>query len=342
MSSPGPDSHRSVAVPDSVQGQRQTVDWRPAADLGLIRERAMMLWRIRDFMDRRGMLEVETAMLSRYGVTDPGIEALALTLRLPDRPRSLRRYLHTSPEYGMKRLLAAGSGSIYQICKVFRDNEIGCHHQPEFSMLEWYCVGADHRELMTQCVELLAELGIVDVRCRSYRQQFLEYTGLDPHTAPLAALRQRAETSSPVATGFRHRELLELLFADAVRMQGLDGCCLLYDYPECMAALARLSVTTEGYRVAQRFELYYDGVELANGYHELADAAEQRQRFHEDRTFRERSGQSLPEMDQSLLAALHQGLPDCAGVAVGLDRLLMVLAGVQEIASVQAFPCRAG
>ena len=322
-------------------------DWQPTVTLEVLKLRARLLERIRAFFSERGVLEVETPVLSTAAVTDPMLASMATRYTGPRFPRGQAFYLHTSPEFPMKRLLAAGSGSIYQICKVFRDGEAGRLHNPEFTMLEWYRVGFDYQRLMDETDELvmrlLAPTLSLDAPERlSYRETFRRHAGLDPHTA----------TSTDFATVAKaHKigvppELLtqndlavwrDLLLTHVVEpMLGQGRLTFIYDYPAAQASLARIQPGDPP--VAARFELYLNGIELANGFHELADADEQRTRFERQLHTRAASGQPLVPMDERLLAALAQGLPDCAGVALGFDRLVMLAAGARTIAEVIAFP----
>jgi lysyl-tRNA synthetase class 2 len=302
-----------------------------------------MLERIRFFFSARGVLEVETPALSRAATTDPHLASFVVPYHGPD-PRPL--YLHTSPEFPMKRLLAAGSGSIYQICKVFRDAEAGRLHNPEFTLVEWYRVGYDHRALMDEALALITQAldgkrTLATPEKLSYREAFERHAGLDPHRADAQALaaaikRRGIETGSDPA-----REpvdvLRDLLLTHLVEPQlGRGRLTALYDYPASQAALARIRPGDPP--VAERFEVYLDGIELANGFHELNDAAEQRARFGRDLARRKERGLPALPMDERLLAALEAGLPDCAGVALGFDRLAMLAAGARSIQEALPFP----
>lgn len=298
-----------------------------------------MLARIRAFFAARGVLEVETPMLSPAAATDPHLESLAVPVA------GGRRYLHTSPEFPMKRLLAAGSGDIYQICRVFRADEAGRLHNPEFTMLEWYRTGLDHHALMEEVAALVAELLGQEGRRASFerlsfRQAFEQVLGLDPHRAETERLAAAAaERGLSVQGALSREDWLDLLMA-AVIAPALpaDRGSFIYDYPASQAALARVVEDETGVAVAARFELFWGEWELANGFYELGDAREQRRRFEADLARRAAAGRGCPPMDTRLLAALEAGLPDCAGVAVGLDRLLMLLTGAERIDEVLAFP----
>lgn len=313
-------------------------DWRPGALHGALQARAALLASIRAFFAARDVLEVETPLLCSRGITDPAIEPLLVSGGLSVGSGS--RYLQTSPEYAMKRLLAAGSGSIYQISKAFRDGEAGSRHNPEFTLLEWYRPGLDHHQLMVEVAALVcACLGERPWQALSYRDLFRHSIGVDPFADSLPALQRKARELVDVGVLTGDRDLwLDLLLTHAVEpwLAG-QGLCFVYDYPPRQAALARLG-ERDGYRVGERFELYVDGVELANGYHELADAAEQRARFEDDNQRRRARGQPQRPLDEALLAALAAGLPDCSGVALGVDRLLLLATGETDIRRLLAFP----
>lgn len=319
-----------------------TDPWRPCADLPALRARARLLAELRAFFAERGVLEVETPILSAAANPDPAIEPLHLDAALTgDGPR--RRYLQTSPEFPMKRLLAAGSGPIYQVCKVFRLDERGRRHHPEFTMLEWYRPGFSLDELMDEVALLLRRLAPTDplpVSRISYRDLFYDGLGVDPWRTSPAALRAVAEARGIAGAGELDLDRdgwLDLLLCCCLEPElGCAGLTFVYDYPPSQAALARVM---PGERpVARRFELYWRGLELANGFDELADAAEQRRRFRQDLAVRAARGQDAMPADEHLLAALAYGLPACAGVALGLDRLLMCVLGADHIDAVLAFP----
>jgi lysyl-tRNA synthetase class 2 len=311
-------------------------DWQPTATFESLRVRAGTLASIRRFFADRGVLEVETPALSAAAVTDLHLHSVACRLDLDDRRT---RFLQTSPEYAMKRLLAAGSGPIYQTCKVFRDGERGRRHNPEFTMLEWYRPGFDHHRLMDEVEELLqAVLGVAAGERISYADAFRRHAGVDPHAASDGELRSRVVALGVAGVAELDRDdLLNLLLSHVVEPHlGSGRPSFLFDYPASQAALAR--VRPGNPPVAERFEVFLDGLELANGFHELADPGEQRRRFEADLVERRRHG--LPEVpvDERLLAALASGLPDCAGVALGVDRIVMRKVGTRDIADVIAFP----
>ncbi len=313
--------------------------YQRGASFETLRQRAAMLAAIRSFFATRGVLEVETPALSPAGVTDPAIESVIAEVR------SLgpgQQYLHTSPEFAMKRLLAAGSGDIYQLCRVFRDDELGRWHQPEFTLLEWYRVGWDELELMTEVADLVttarAAAGQVApsraVRV-SYAQALERVLGAPPDAATPELARRLATQGIDVPPGLEHDAILDLALGTVV-LASFDPAALtlVYDYPASQAALARLKRTTPP--VAARFEAFSGGNELANGFHELTDAQEQRRRFVTERQRRIAKGQHAPPLDEALLRALPS-LPDCAGVALGFDRLVALATNQDAVAPVLSF-----
>jgi lysyl-tRNA synthetase class 2 len=312
------------------------VDWQPAADLRSLRRRATLLATLRQFFAARAVLEVETPLLCRSGITDPAIEPFVIASDDSSQPP---RFLQTSPEYAMKRLLAAWGQPIYQISKAFRVGEAGARHNPEFSLLEWYRPGFDHHQLMTEVADLVqCCLGERALQKFSYRQLFQERLQLDPFTATSTMLEAVVRRHLDPGNLSGDRDLwLDLLMSHVLEPQlGRDAMCFIYDYPVSQAALARV-VQADDVKVGQRFELYVEGMELANGYCELTDAREQRQRFERDNAVRRGRGQCERPVDERLLAALAQGLPDCSGVALGVDRLLMLVSGMSDIRNVLAF-----
>ncbi len=300
--------------------------------------RADILARIRVFFAARGVLEVETPVLAHYPATDPQIHSLYARCAGPGVPAGETLYLQTSPEFAMKRLLCAGAGPIYQIARVFRDGERGRMHNPEFTLLEWYRPGFDHHALMDEVAELVCavlDLSAVSERL-SYAEVFRIHLGLDPHAAPTAELAACARAHGLDAPALDRDGWLDLLLSHLIQPRlGGERPLFLYDYPASQAALARLR--GDDPVVGERFELYLHGIELANGYHELGDAGEQRARFAQDNERRRAAGLPALPLDERLLAALAHGLPACAGVALGLDRLLMLAAGVRDIDEVMAF-----
>lgn len=309
-------------------------DWRPAASLDMLRRRAALLGRIRAFFEARGVLEVDTPLLGPAPSSDPQQQCLEVTL-----PGGARRFLQPSPEYAMKRLLAAGSGCIYQICKAFRAGEEGPRHRTEFTLVEWYRVGFDYRALIDEVAALVCGLlGRPPAQTFSYGELFERHAGLDPLTEPEEALWRRVaaagiEPSAALRAAGRDAALDLLLTRLIEPAIAPLGAVFVVDYPAGQAALARLRPDAPA--LAERFELYVDGIELANGFTELADAAEQRHRFEADNRRRQALGLPTVPLDEGLLAALRHGLPHCAGVALGFDRLLMLAAGIDDIAALR-------
>lgn len=312
------------------------MNWQPSAQLPALHARAALLQEIRSFFSDRQVLEVETPLLCSSGVTDPAIQPLMVehgdSITAP-------RYLQSSPEYAMKRLLAAGSGPIFQLARAFRDGEAGGHHNPEFTLLEWYRPDFDLPRLMTEVRELVTHcLGDMPCHTRSYRDWFMDLLGLDPMLATVAELEALARSELDPGMLSGDRDLwLDLLVSHLLQPRLAElGMCFVYDYPESQAALSRVD-RVDGVVVGRRFELYVNGLELANGYHELTDATEQRRRFELDNLRRREYGLSERPLDEHLLAAMSHGLPDCSGVALGVDRLLMLVLGAAKIGDVLAF-----
>jgi len=377
-----------------------TTDWRPTASIGALRTRAEVLAKIRVFFAERGVLEVETPLLGSAPVTDLHLSALSTRYRGPGCDEGRRLWLQTSPEFAMKRLLAAGSGPIYQLGKAFRDGEAGSRHNPEFTILEWYRPGWDHHRLMDEVAELIgAVLGsggnqrrgqrqrqqsatgseaatrgrsggeshapsdgrvpgsnfvrreqscvpgtpshrIGSMEKLTYAEAFQRHAGVDPHSATTGELAKTARSligsSAPDLADDRDG-WLELLLSHVVEPElGRGRPTFVHDFPASQAALAR--IRSDDPPVAERFEAWVEGIELANGYHELIDPAEQRRRFEADLAARRNRSLTKVPVDQRLLAALDHGLPDCAGVALGVDRLVMLAAGAERIDEVIAFP----
>lgn len=317
-------------------------DWQPTASRAALRERAGLLSYLRQFFAARDVLEVETPLLARHGVSDLHLDCImAHPGPASDFPGGTV-YLQTSPEYHMKRLLAAGSGAIYQVFRAFRDGERGVRHNPEFSLLEWYRPDFDDRALMDEVGELVCGWLGIDAPARlTYREAFLQHVGLDPFTLPLDELRDAVSgrAGNPVfADNFDRDTCLDFLMTHAVEPALVgEGAVFIHDYPASQAALARTR-DAGGCAVAHRFELYLDGLELCNGYWELTDAAEQARRFEADNALRRAHGKPEMAADDYLLEALRHGLPTCSGVALGLDRLLMCKLGTRDIRDVVAFP----
>lgn len=318
-------------------------NWRPAATFAVINARAAMLARIRAFFTMAGVLEVETPSCSTYGATDPTLESLTTGFRGPGYPDELRLFLHTSPEFFMKRLVAAGSGPIYQVCRVYRNGELGRLHNPEFSLLEWYRPGWNYQQLQGEVAALVAAVSgvVLPQQQISYAALFQHHLGIDPHSSDIDTLKACAvnrQIPGALTLNLDHTAAwLDLLLTHCIEPQlPKNSLVFIYDYPPNQAALAR--IRPDSPPVAERFELYLGGVEVANGFQELTDADEQQQRFVAELHYRKTRGLPAVPMDEYLLAALGQGMPMCAGVALGLDRLLMWLNRVEHIEQVLAFP----
>ena len=307
------------------------MNWQPSASLTTLRYRARVLRQIRDFFAARDVLEVETPLLSSATVTDAYIQSIPAMAG--------KYYLQTSPEYAMKRLLAANSGPIYQITKAFRHEEVGRFHNPEFSMLEWYRLGFDHHHLMAEVAELLnLVLQTPPPEKQTYAEVFMAFLNVDPHGATLEELATCAKKKNiAVQSDVTDRDTwLQILLNHCIEPHlGNDKPFFLYDFPASQAALAKVRPGDPA--LASRFEVYFKGMELANGFHELQDAKEQAQRFQQD--LAERKKKSLPAVpvDAQFLAALEHGLPDCAGVALGIDRLILLSSDAQHIKEVLSF-----
>lgn len=299
----------------------------------------------REFLTARGVLEVETPVLSRAGNTDPNIRSFVLEFTGPVHGGPRRRWLRTSPEFALKRLLAEGLGDCYELGRVFRDGEAGGRHNPEFTMLEWYRLGWDHARLAEETVLLVCEAlalvgrAPVSVRMLDFATLYREAFGFDPHSAPTDALRAPLADIAIDPEGLVRDDWFDLLMTHRLQPAfAIDAITVVYDWPATQCALARIRPEGSGDApsVAERFELYLGPLEIANGYHELTDAIEQRRRFERDHSLRAARGETLPSIDEALLSALPT-LPDCAGVALGVDRLLMGLLQTPRIADVLAY-----
>jgi lysyl-tRNA synthetase class 2 len=318
----------------------RTYHWRPSASIEVLRERALVLQKIRQFFAQREVLEVDTPVLSHASVTDAHLHSFCTQFTHPFSPQASTLYLQTSPEFAMKRLLCAGSGAIYQICKSFRNEEAGRFHNPEFTMLEWYRPGFDHLQLMTEIDELIQMVVGCDSAERvTYQDVFKQYLGYCPLTATLTDIKTLASQYGYAEIAANENEkdtLLMLLFSQHVEPKiGQDRPCFVMNFPASQAALARINPTNP--LVAERFELYFKGIELANGFHELTDGPEQLRRFEQDNVKRQHMGLEIMPIDHNFIAAIDYGLPACAGVALGIDRLLMLALNYSEIDQVIAF-----
>jgi lysyl-tRNA synthetase class 2 len=303
--------------------------------------RARLYASLRAFFAERGVAEVETPILSRAGNTEPNIDGFSTTFTGPVGAGPRQRFLRTSPEYPLKRLLAGGFGDCYELGRVFRNGEAGASHNPEFTMLEWYRVGFDHRRMMLECAQLVrAALALVErdaeVTAFSYREWFRRGLGIDPFMADERMLRGPLQEFRIDSDGLTRDDWLDLLVTHRLQPALPNGAVtIVYDFPASQCSLARIRPGQPP--VAERFELYLGRQELANGYHELNDATEQRARFEHDNARRRARGQPELPLDENLLAVLDR-LPDCAGVALGVDRLLMDMLGTPDIRGVLAFP----
>ncbi|MBQ4834246.1 elongation factor P--(R)-beta-lysine ligase [Pseudoalteromonas sp. MMG010] len=314
--------------------------WAPSASIATLKQRAHIMHTIRHFFYQRAVMEVETPSLSQASVTDVHLASFSTSFVGPGHAKGLPLYLQTSPEFAMKRLLAADSGAIFQICKAFRNEEAGKHHNPEFTMLEWYRPGFDEFALMDEMNALIKlVLQVPDAERVSYQQAFINALGVDPLTASVEQLQALAceQGFADIAQHEPDKDtLLQLLFCMKVEPTiGQQVPCFVYHFPASQAALAQICAHDE--RVAGRFELYYKNMELANGFNELTNANEQAQRFNQDNAYREQHGLAQVPMDKRLIQALEHGLPACAGVALGIDRLIMLATNKQQIKDVIAF-----
>ncbi|MGP9636235.1 EF-P lysine aminoacylase EpmA [Psychrobacter sp. AOP3-A1-26] len=325
--------------------------YAPTITLAMAQQRAQFINDIRQFFTSRQVLEVQTPLLSQAGNTDTFLQSVAAQITYQDKPCTY--YLHTSPEFAMKRLLASWQVPMYQICPVFRDNEIGVRHNIEFTMLEWYQPNYSLDDMAAELGELLEVLYGHPIVMSHYRyvDAFMDFVGIHPLTASLEALRAVAEDKGLIGFDFNNdvnstidskddirQSWLDLLFSHAVEPNlGHDLPTLIIDYPPATAALAKTALDKDGNKVAKRFELYINGIEIANAYDELADGAALRARFEQDNQLRQHH--NLPKMpiDEQLLAASDALIP-CSGIAVGVDRLLMVLTGAKSLEEVISFP----
>ncbi|GJM04734.1 MAG: elongation factor P--(R)-beta-lysine ligase [marine bacterium B5-7] len=309
------------------------IKWQPSASLEIIKKRAVLLQQIRNFMLSRDIMEVDTPILSHFGISDPYIQSMT-TSSAAEKESLL--YLHTSPEFCMKRLLAAGLGSIYQITHVFRNEESGKRHNTEFTMLEWYRTEFDYYQLMDEVTELLVSIGLTAPEKMTYAEAFMLTLQLDPHTVGSKQLQSLCQDNGWDADENDRHGLLDFIFSELV-MKNIKNTkpLIIYDYPECMSALASLKAGDPV--VSERFELFINNMEIANGFNELTDADEQLDRFEADLENRRNKGLAEPAIDKNFLAALQSGIPKCAGVAIGVERLLMVLSGKDDINAVSTF-----
>ena len=316
---------------------KSALAWPSGATLAVLQQRAQLTTAVRDFFAQRQVLEVHTPILGRGGSTDAHLASLSTQLSGLAEPVTL--YLQTSPEFLMKRLLACGIGPIYQLGPCFRDGEISWRHNPEFWMLEWYRPGWTLAELEAECCALVDQLlGAAPYRRLTYREAFVATLGLDPFQASLEALRDAAHHCSGIDAQQLDRDgCLDLLISHQIEPSFQGQRVVLYDFPASQAALAQIHQDAQGDAVAARFELYINGIEIANAYQELTSAQEQAARFHADQQQRALLGLPAVPADQHLLAALEAGLPECSGIALGFDRLVMLACNTASLDATQAF-----
>lgn len=316
-------------------------NWQPTASMEQLRQRAALISAIRQFFAERQVMEVDTPAMSHATVTDIHLHTFQTEFVGPGYADGSKLFFMTSPEFHMKRLLAAGSGCIYQINKAFRNEENGRYHNPEFTMLEWYRIGFDHHNLMDEMDDLLQLV----LKCgaaerMTYQHAFIDALGVCPLEGSMLALKEAAGKLglSDIAEPEEDRDtLLQLLFSIGVEAKiGQQVPAFVYDFPASQAALAKIN--PQDHRVADRFEVYFKGIELANGFHELDNPKEQLSRFEQDNAKRLEMGIKPQPIDYHLIGALEAGLPDCAGVALGIDRLIMLALGCDHIDQVTAFP----
>ena len=321
------------------------MSWQPTLTWEYAQKRAQILQEIRQFFFERNVIEVETPALSLGTVTDVHLEGFSCRydfLSHCSEDQSVNVYLQTSPEFHMKRLLASGYGCIYQIAKAFRHEQAGRFHNPEFTMLEWYRVGFNHFELMKE----VAELFKVILKCEeptqiTYQQLFINLVAIDPLTANIKDLIAIIEDNGKLSDWLTLEQdndiLLQFIFSEIIEPTiGNITPCFVYDFPKSQASLAKIS--PEDNRVAERFECYFKGVELVNGFNELMRSETQYERFQEDNKRREEKNLLTKPIDKHFITALSQGLPQCSGVALGVDRLVMLALEAQHIEQVISFP----
>ena len=312
--------------------------WQPTAEILTLRERAKMLAQVRTFFAERGVMEVDTQCISKAAVSDPFIDSIEVSFQSHPAGDVEPHYLQSSPEYAMKRLLAFDSGPIYQLGKVFRNGEVGRYHNPEFTMLEWYRPRFSADQLMDEVQALVSVvLGEQHWQSLTYRELFQQFVGVDPHSASIDDLKALLEPHFECTfTDERKDTWLELVMSHLIEPKLIEPT-LVTDFPASQAALAEVKLDEFGVSVATRFELYAGGMELANGYQELRDPNEQANRLDADWAFRESAGMPLRPLETRLVSALESGIPQCAGVALGFDRLVMIKVGARDIKEVIPF-----
>lgn len=319
------------------------MNWQPTADIETLKKRAQLLADVRLFFAKRDVLEVETPILSSAAPTAPYLDSFQTNFIPLGTQEKHAYYLQTSPEFAMKRLLAAGSGSIYQIAKTFRNGESGRQHSPEFTMLEWYRPELSFEQLMDEVDALLQHTAKTKPAVKfSYQHVFQHYLNIDVFNINDKDLKQLAKSyieGSDDSWVMERDDWLELLISQVIeaKLAELNTPVFIYNFPASQAQLAKISKDEKGNQVAKRFELYAGGMELANGYDELLDASELRQRFEQDNQQRKQQNKAAMPIDENLLSAMEIGLPQCSGVALGLDRLMMLLSSTKQIKDVQSF-----
>lgn len=320
-------------------------NWRPSASIEQLKIRAQLLQQLRSFFAERKVMEVSTPVLASAGVTDPFVDNFSLEYEFSASAKSQPLYLQTSPEYAMKRLLAAGCEHIYQIGPAFRHEDSGRFHNPEFCLLEWYRSGFSMHDLIEEVADLLKHmLQLSHVQTISYQQVFIQYLDIDPLVCTKCELLNKLAVQGiqmySESEHLDNDDVLQLLFSEAIEPHFANNHpVIVYHFPASQAALATLCEQDK--RIANRFEAYYQGIELANGFHELTDANEQRRRFEQDNIKRESLGKPHMPIDEKFVQALESGLPACAGVALGVDRLHMLVAGISSISEVLSFDNKA-
>lgn len=316
------------------------MSWQPSMNWQTAKVKADLNRKLRKFFDEREVVEVETPLLSQSTVTDIHLDSFSTTYDLSSEGAQ-ELYLQTSPEFAMKRLIASGYGSIYQICKAFRHEGNGKHHNPEFTILEWYRIGFDHMQLIDEVEALLIEtLGVDGTERYSYQQLFLTHTNIDPLNTSITALSDFLSKHNKLDDWLVKTNdidiLLQFVFSEFVEINiGKKMPCFVYSFPKNQASLARINPKDP--RVADRFECYFKGIELVNGFYELSDSKEQFSRFVKDNEQRKALGYEERTIDQRLIEALKHNLPECSGVALGVDRLLMLLTNKSTISDVLTF-----
>ncbi|MGB1201555.1 MAG: elongation factor P--(R)-beta-lysine ligase [Cognaticolwellia aestuarii] len=318
------------------------MSWQPTMEWKVAQQRAEILKMIRAFFAERDVVEVETPALSNNTITDIHLEAIVTDYHYSTSGSRIPLYLQTSPEYAMKRLLASGYGDIYQLSKAFRNEPAGRIHNPEFTMLEWYRLGYDQHRLISEVAELLMiVLDVTDVEKITYQDVFVKNTAIDPLTTSLEECLSYIEVIGKQAQWLTESNdldtLLQFIFCEQLEpIIGKEIPCFVYDFPASQASLAKINDKDE--RVASRFECYYKGIELVNGFDELDDYTVQLSRFNEDLDKRKALGLPYKAIDERFMQAIKHGLPNCAGVALGVDRLVMLALEAKHIQSVITFP----